>query len=208
MTGPSSPPSPIHPVSVAETSPEAGRLLAVLAEGEMGEALRMLPNKRIALDRAALDGVLEDLFRQRKRAGDAGDHVSARRLGHWIRSLTCFRDHGADPAWLLPPVALPEGCRGKILLVRVTGLVGEARTLLRSGDAWHREILRNLALELADLGLGAARADPLGGAWIRCDPDGALVLWGTSEAFGRCDRDLAADLLRRAFPERTVRSEW
>ena len=57
MTGPSFPPSPIHPVSVAETSPEAGRLLSVLAEGEMGEALRMLPNKRIALDRAALDGV-------------------------------------------------------------------------------------------------------------------------------------------------------
>ena len=41
---------------------------------------------------------------------------------------------------MIPPVVLPEGYRGKILLVSIS-IGAERVVVLRSGDLWHREIL-------------------------------------------------------------------
>jgi len=49
---------------------------------------------------------------------------------------------------LIPPVILPEGYNGKILLVSVSGTMILKTVVLRSGDLWHREILRNTENEI------------------------------------------------------------
>jgi len=75
---------------------------------------------------------------------------------------------------------------------------------LRSGDGWHREILNNARGELRDLGFPSAEAYHLGGAYAGFDADGRIVIWGTSDEFGCCDKDLAAEMIARAYPGRTV----
>jgi hypothetical protein len=102
-------------------------------------------------------------------------------------------------AGIVPAVVLPEGYRGKILLVLVA-CRGQSLVALRSGDLWHREILRNTQAEMARLGLPDARVDELGGAWLAFEPDGSIRIWGGSDEFGACDRDYAAALIRASRP--------
>lgn len=64
---------------------------------------------------------------------------------------------------MIPSVVLPEGYRGKILLVSIS-VKKERAVVLRSGDLWHREILRNTEVEIQALGLSGAQVDELGGA--------------------------------------------
>ena len=61
--------------------------------------------------------------------------------------------------------------------------------------------------EIADLGFPDAQVHPLGGAHAGFESDGSIVIWGTSDEFGCCDKDLAARLIARAYPGRTVRIE-
>ena len=102
------------------------------------------------------------------------------------------------------PVVLPEGYNGKILLVSVTAATIEKQVVLRSGDLWHREILRNTENEIRGLGVVDARVHPLGGAFLRFEPDGSIIIYGSSQEFGVCDQEYAAMLVREAFPERRV----
>ena len=106
---------------------------------------------------------------------------------------------------LIPGVILPEGYNGKILLVSVSGLGDEKKVILRSGDLWHREILRNTETEIKNLGFDNARVHELGGALVRFEPDGAITIYGASREFGACDKEFAAEMLRKAFPERAVK---
>jgi hypothetical protein len=78
---------------------------------------------------------------------------------------------------------------------------------LRSGDDWHREILRNTRAELKDLGFVHTRVDPLGGAYARFEPDGGIVIWGTSDEYGCCDKEEAARMIAPVYPGRPVRIE-
>jgi hypothetical protein len=104
---------------------------------------------------------------------------------------------------LIPTVVLPEGYCGKILLVSV--VVGTERlVILRSGDLWHREILRNTEAEILALGLSGARIDELGGAHLRFEADGSILIWGGSDAYGACDHEYAAALLKSVWPERKI----
>jgi len=104
----------------------------------------------------------------------------------------------------IPQVILPEGYNGKILLVSVSGDGIEDMVILRSGDIWHREILRNTETEIRNLGYHNARVYELGGAHLRFDPDGAIVIHGTSQQYGACDKEHAAKLVRDEFPGRRV----
>jgi hypothetical protein len=61
--------------------------------------------------------------------------------------------------------------------------------------------------EIADLGFPDALVHPLGGAHAGFESDGSIVIWGTSDEFGCCDKDLAARLIARAYPGRTARIE-
>ena len=105
---------------------------------------------------------------------------------------------------LIPPVILPEGYNGKILLVSVSGAMIEKTVILRSGDLWHREILRNTETEIKSLGFENALVHELGGALVRFEPDGAITIYGASQEFGACDKGFAAEMVRKEFRERTV----
>lgn len=110
-----------------------------------------------------------------------------------------------EPGSRIIPVILPEGYNGKILLVSVSGAGIKKTVLLRSGDLWHREILRNTAAEIKNLGFDNARVHELGGAKLRFEANGAITIYGASQEFGACDKDYAAQLVREACPGRTVR---
>ena len=105
---------------------------------------------------------------------------------------------------LIPEIILPEGYNGKILLVSVSGGGIKKTVLLRSGDLWHREILRNTQNEIRNLGITDAQVHQLGGAWVRFEPDGTIIIYGRSQEFGACDKAYAAELVRDLFPQRRV----
>jgi D-3-phosphoglycerate dehydrogenase len=110
-----------------------------------------------------------------------------------------------EPDSRISPVILPEGYNGKILLVSVSGDGIKKTVLLRSGDLWHREILRNTETEIKNLGFDNALVHELGGALVRFEPDGAITIYSASQEFGACDKVYAAELVRKAFPERTIK---
>jgi hypothetical protein len=104
----------------------------------------------------------------------------------------------------IPAIILPEGYSGKILLVSISGAGFEDKIILRSGDLWHREILRNTEAEIRNLGFHEAGVFELGGAHLRFEPDGTIVIHGTSEQYGACDKEYAAGLVTDEFPDRRI----
>jgi hypothetical protein len=118
--------------------------------------------------------------------------------------MKTLSDRKPDSKTLIPPVILPEGYNGKILLVSVAGEVIDKTVILRSEDLWHREILRNTENEIRGLGVVDAQVHELGGALLRFEPDGTIVIYGNSREFGACDKEYAAQLVRDAFPGRRV----
>jgi len=105
----------------------------------------------------------------------------------------------------IPPVLLPEGYQGKILLVSIVANA-ERVVVLRSGDLWHREILRNTEIEIEALGLSGAQVNELGGAHLLFEEDGSILIWGSSEDFGTCDYDYVKALLKVIWPNRKITS--
>lgn len=104
-----------------------------------------------------------------------------------------------DLETMIPAVILPDGYQGKILLVLITR--GKCSMVaLRSGDLWHREILRNARVEMIRIGLTDVRVDEMGGAYLRFEADGSIRIWGSSDDFGACDLYCAATLVRSARP--------
>ncbi|MBE9545430.1 MAG: phosphoglycerate dehydrogenase [Proteobacteria bacterium] len=106
---------------------------------------------------------------------------------------------------LIPEVILPEGYNGKILLISVSDDGIEKTVLLRSGDLWHREILRNTEVEIKNLGFENAQVHELGGALVRFEPAGAITIYGASREFGACDKEFAAEMVRKIFREKIIR---
>jgi hypothetical protein len=106
---------------------------------------------------------------------------------------------------LIPAVILPEGYDGKILLVSVSGEGVKKSILLRSGDLWHREILRNTETEIQNLGYTNVRVHELGGALVCFESDGSIAIYGASEEFGACDKGFAAEMIKTIFPQRAVK---
>ena len=83
----------------------------------------------------------------------------------------------------------------------------DGKVCLRSGDDLHREILHNTQAEMEDLGFVHTLVQPLGGAYAGFDSDGSIVIWGTSDEYGCCDKEEAARMIRRAYPGKLVRIE-
>lgn len=106
----------------------------------------------------------------------------------------------------VPAAVLPEGYRGKIMLILVSA-GSERLVILRSGGRWHRDILRNAEAEIAALGLAGIEVREQGGAYAGFEEDGSILLWGRSDQFGRCDLHQAEELLTAAWPGRRVRLE-
>ena len=103
-----------------------------------------------------------------------------------------------------PAAIIPEGYHGKILLLTIGGEGIEDSVVLRSGDIWHSEILRATEIEISNSGVKKSRVQEAGGAWVRFNEDGIVVIYGQSEEFGTCDKSIAAKLLRQLYPDRTI----
>ena len=184
-----------------------GDVTSLLREMRLEEAIRLLKRPGCKVDSAAVKAMIlgyETRANQMQTAGETGE---ARRMARRAAALNGLLVHGPDPTQMVAETELPEGYAGKILLVLLTGGSFADMVCLRSGDDWHREILHNTRAEIADLGFPDARVHPLGGAYVGFDSDGSIVIRGTSDEFGCCDKDLAARLIARAYPGRMVTIE-
>jgi hypothetical protein len=55
-----------------------------------------------------------------------------------------------------------------------------------------------------DLGLISSKAYPLGGAWARFENNDSIIIWGTSDQFGACDKEAAAKLVKIEYPNKEL----
>lgn len=174
-------------------------ILEFFQAGEFEKAIGNIDASGIAINDADIDVVLSH-FHERLDGLDPCMYDAARQLRLRIERLSAYRDAGCVPDALIPSVVLPDGYRGKILLVGFSGGVIGKRVCLRSNDLQHRDILRNAELEVKDLGLHGTRVWELGGAHAETKADGTVRIWGGSGDYGSCDKSVAADLLRSVRP--------
>ena len=69
------------------------------------------------------------------------------------------------------------------------------------------QIRRTNRPDVKDLGFVRTRVHSLRRAYARFEPDGAIVIWGTSDEYGCCDKQEAARMTARTYPGRPVRIE-
>lgn len=195
-----------------KTGSESQRIPAVevtslLREMRLEAAIRLLRCTGCEVDSAAVRAMIMGYETQASRIQAAGETGEARRLARRAAALNGLLVHGPDPARMVAEAELPEGYQGKILLLLLQGGVFEGTVCLRAGDDWHREILRNTQAEMEHLGFRNTQVYPLGGAYAGFESDGGVVIRGTSDEYGCCDKEEAARLIARAYPEKTVRIE-
>jgi hypothetical protein len=166
----------------------------------LGAVVRILRQGKRGLDPKTATALIADYENHSRRLLASGELGEAHRMVRRITALEALLRHGPHPGKMVAETELPEGYRGKILLVVLNGGGFEGLVCLRSGDEWHREILRNTQAEIADLGFLRTRVYPLGGACACFEPDGNISIWGTSDEFGCCDKEVAAKMISRAHP--------
>jgi len=181
--------------------------VAYFKAGEFEKAIAVLEGGEMLLTESDITSILVHFRIQLEHALRTADFQAARRLRIRLDRFSAYGNSGFATGSLIKLAEIPEGYSGKILLLLVSGGLFDRITCLRSNDLYHREILRNTELELQDLGLTDTRAYELGGAYLTSEPDGSMRIWGSSDEFGACDRDLAAKLVRSLFPERMVVAE-
>lgn len=179
-------------------------IIDLLRAGKLESAQDATTRYQVALDDSACHQLSEELEKDLRRKRNQGEIRAFNRLKRRIQALEVFLDRGLDPQKLVPSVDLPAGYHGKILLAAVSGGMADGLLCLRSGDDWHHEILRSTQEEIRDLGFDHAIVVPAGGASVRFDPEGDIVVYGSSDAFGTCDKQIAAGLIRKAFPQNTI----
>jgi hypothetical protein len=181
--------------------------VGLLRRMRLEAAVRLLKQRGGRVDPDAVAPLAHAYENRARRLQAAGEIGEARRMARRAAALSGLLAYGPDPARMVAETELPEGYQGKILLVALRGGAFDGAVCLRSGDDWHREILHNTRAEIHDLGFAHTRVDPLGGAYARFEPDGSVVIWGTSDEYGCCDKDLAARVIARAYPGKPVRIE-
>ncbi len=180
------------------------RILDHFKAGEFETAIGSANESEVFLSGPDIYSIMDHFDERLREALLTGDAEAARRTRLRIDRFTLFCDEGFDANALIPLVDLRDGYRGKILLVSVCGGVIGETICLRSGDVFHRDILRNTELEIRDLGLASTQVFELGGAFLCSEPDGAIRIWGGSDDFGPCDKELAAGLIRALYPNRLI----
>ena len=178
--------------------------LRLIQKGHLESAHAVLAHHDIALEGKVLTGLIEDCLKRSRSSRADGSIRTAIRYERRAAALTILRDADHISAKVIPSVGLPKGYCGKIMLFVATGAVIPERMFLRSGDDWHREILRNFEEEVRDYGFETFQITPQGGAFAEFQPDGAIVLFGSSEEFGGLKREDAIQLVQTAFPNRHV----
>ena len=179
-------------------------VLAYLRAVKLELAVAAMNEFQVSLQKSDFEPIIDSLKEKARYEYAKGEIRSANRSSRRIRALKIFRDHGLDPEKLIPLVELPEGYRGKILLVSFSGGVIEGMVCLRSGDDWHREILRNTEEEIRDLGFVCSHVIPVGGAFVKFKANCNIIVWGTSDDFGVCDKEFVTELIGNAYPGRKI----
>lgn len=157
-------------------------------------------------DRRLIDKHIAILAGNINTARARGDQRNTCRLQRRLKALEIFRDNGFDPEKLIRPADLPSGYSGKILLAIVSDDHGGKWVCLRSGDDWHHEILKNTIEEMTDLGFENVSVTPAGGARVQFNQQGAIIIYGTSDTYGTCDKPLAANLIAGLFPDKVIQT--
>ena len=179
-------------------------LVRYFKAGEFERAIHTVDDGEMPLSESELRSILDHFGRELEQALVRADFAAARRWRRRIDAFTAYCNNRFDPKSLIKPAEVPAAYRGKILLIGVSGGLFDGIIGLRSDDLYHRDILRNTELELQDLGLSSSHVVELGGAYLTSHPDGSIRIWGSSDEFGACDRELAAELVRSLFPEARV----
>lgn len=122
------------------------------------------------------------------------------RFKRLLAAIKILREYGFDSKKLIPQLILPKGYNGKIILISISGGLIEPMVCLRSGDLWHREILREVEEEIKDIGLVSTFVYEIGGAHLRFENSGSILIFGTSDEFGTCDKKIASDLVNKGYP--------
>jgi hypothetical protein len=196
----------MKPESKPQTIPDHP-ITRLLREMRLEAVIRMLKHAGGEVDPAAVKAMILEYETRASRMRAAGETGEAKRLARRAGALNRLLLHGPDPARLVVETELPDGYVGKVLMVRVVGGVFDDVVILRTGDGWHREILQNTRAEIADLGFPGAEVYPLGGAYAGFDSNDGIVIWGTSDEYGCCDKELAALMIERAYPGKPLRIE-
>ena len=179
-------------------------MLQHIHQGLLESAFALIVGNDITLEGTALTSPIEDCLKQASTLKNAGNIRASIRYQRRATALTRLRDTGRLSGTVIPSAVLPEGYCGKIMLAWAEGDCIQGRTFLRSGDDWHREILRSFEEEVQDYGFENFQITPKGGAFAHFQTDGTIALSGYSEAYGRCSREEAIQLVQTAFPDRTV----
>lgn len=179
-------------------------VIQFLVVGDLESAETLLNETGISLERSDIDPISRSLAQKAAREHARGEMGLTNRLNRRRLALEDFFTRGLDPERMIPKVIMPDGYQGKILMAYLTGGVADGTACLRSGDQWHREILKATQEEIEDLGFTASTVSPMGGAWVRFKPGRTIEIYGNSDDFGACDMTLAARLIRKAFPDRKV----
>jgi hypothetical protein len=154
-----------------------------------------------------VDTILQDLDSQAATQQAQENPRQSKRIQRRLLALRVFREHGLDQERLIQPVDLPEGYAGKILLISLDSAGSQRPLCLRSGDLWHREILRNTEEEIADLGFDLTIVSPVGGAWVRFDENDVITVYSSSEEYGECDKEKAAQLIASVYPRHRIHTK-
>jgi hypothetical protein len=186
------------------TLPTAAQVLACLQLGYLESAQQLMQQAHVVPEPRELDAILQDLEIQAASAQAQESPRQTKRIQRRIRALRVFREHGLTQERLIRVVDVPAGYTGKILLMHLQSIRSEGMLCVRSRDLWHREILRDTEEEIADLGFDLTTVSPLGGAWLRFDEHQVIILYGASQEFGECDKQLAAQLIAGAYPQHRI----
>jgi phosphohistidine phosphatase len=93
--------------------------------------------------------------------------------------------------------------------MRLTDATNPSRSKLlvrgHPAAAYHNHILQHTKAEVSKLGAEALHVDVLGGGRIEHYPDqGVVSVYGYSAAFGPAVHEVAAGLLKKAYPFHTI----
>ena len=166
------------------------------------EAVKLGKQHNMTLTSADMDRIINSLVAQREESLDTISNPH--QLDQRIKALLRYRDNGCDPEKIIEKTVLPEGYNGKILMATIMGGVINRLVCLRSGDLWHREILKNTENEIRDLGFSKSSVYALGGAYVRFEKNNDIVIYGTSDEFGSCDKLSASRLIKKVFKDRKI----
>ncbi len=177
------------------------KMLACIKAFQFEEAFKICRQHNVKPALSDMDEIINPLALQREsREVISSPHKLDRRL----KALKKIRDHGCDPVKIIIKTILPENYKGKILIVTIMGGVIDRLNCLRSGDLWHREILKNTENEIRDLGFFESSVHELGGAHVRFETNKDIVIFGTSDEYGSCDKVYASRLIQQVFKNRNI----